>query len=99
MTCSTITGMLPSECCGESCIKQHWRNELAKGYKFVELKIVSLSLSDTIAVEKGKWKIAWPAGPQMDGMYLCEWRFSDNQWKTVNEISGIQGVNPLAADK
>jgi transcriptional regulator with XRE-family HTH domain len=31
--------LLPENCCGETCIKQHWRSELAKGYKFVELKI------------------------------------------------------------
>jgi transcriptional regulator with XRE-family HTH domain len=84
--------LLPENCCGITCIKQHWRNELAKGYKFVELKTLSLSLGDTVAVEKGRWKIAWSSGPEMNGMYLTEWRFSDKQWKMVNGISGIQTI-------
>ncbi len=84
--------ILPENCCGKNCIKQHWYNELAKGYKFIELTTLSVSLSDTIAVEKGQWKIAWPSGPEITGMYLTEWRLSNDQWKIVNDFSGIQNV-------
>jgi transcriptional regulator with XRE-family HTH domain len=86
--------LLPFNCCGETCIKQHFRNEYAKGYKYVEITILSISLCDTVAVEKGKWKIAWSSGPEMEGMYLSEWRLSDNQWKVINDIGGTQTVNP-----
>ncbi len=85
--------LLPENCCGIPCIKRHWSIELAKGYKFVELKTLSLSVSDTIAVEKGRFKIAWPSGPEMKGMYLTEWRYADHQWKMVNDVGGIQTVN------
>jgi transcriptional regulator with XRE-family HTH domain len=90
--------LLPDNCCDKMSIEQHWRTELAKGYKIIEITTLSLSVGDTIAVEKGQWKIAWPSGPEMKGMYLAEWRFSDNQWKKVNDISGIQTVNTGAKD-
>lgn len=85
--------LLPENCCDEDCRQQHWKSEISKGYKIIELTTLSLSISDTIAVEKGKWKIAWPSGPEMNGMYLTEWRFSDNKWRRVNDMSGITTVN------
>ncbi len=87
--------LLPENCCDEDCRQQHWKNEISKGYKIIKLTTLSLSISDTIAVEKGKWKIAWPSGPEMSGMYLTEWRFLDNKWKKVNDISGITTVNKV----
>ncbi|MBI9063699.1 MAG: helix-turn-helix transcriptional regulator [Marinilabiliaceae bacterium] len=85
--------LLPENCCDKTSRQQHWKKEIAKGYKITKLATLSLSISDTIAVEKGKWKIVWPSGPEMNGMYLTEWRFSDNAWRKVNDISGITAIN------
>ena len=47
--------LLPENCCDEDSRKQYWKNEISKGYKIIKLTTLSISISDTIAVEKGKW--------------------------------------------
>jgi transcriptional regulator with XRE-family HTH domain len=84
--------LLPGNCCERSCILQHWTMEYAKGYKITDITILSLNVSDEMAVEKGKWKIAWSSGAEMSGMYLIEWHYIDKQWKKLNDMSGVDIV-------
>lgn len=81
--------LLPQNCCEKSLIQQHWSMEYSKGYKITEIDILSVNVSDKIAIEKGNWKIAWPAGPEISGMYLIEWHFIDSKWIKLNEMNGV----------
>lgn len=79
---------LVSRGCGKAFIKNYYINESGK-YKFTEIKATSISVSDTIAVEKGRWAAILNSGETIGGEYLSEWRFSDKKWKIVSESSGL----------
>ena len=72
--------------CGKAFIKDYYEIESSK-YKFEELTVISLSVSDSIAVEKGKWRIVFATGQKIGGEYLTEWRRSDKKWLMVNDLS------------
>jgi transcriptional regulator with XRE-family HTH domain len=72
--------------CGKAYILNHYKSESYR-YKFKELNIISVSVSDSIAVEKGRWVINLNSGEAFEGEYLAEWRFSSKKWLMVNEIS------------
>ncbi len=92
--------LLPENCCGYECIKQHWLEESMKGYKITNLSVISVNAVDTIAVVKGVWKIIFPEGLKMSGMYLTEWHYTDGKvWKIVNDMSGINSFSPEISDK
>jgi hypothetical protein len=48
-----------------------------------------MSVSDTIAVEKGSFKIL-TVGGEITGMYMTEWRYSKKKWLIFNEISRME---------
>lgn len=79
---------LVSRGCGKDFIKNYYNIESSK-YKFTEIKITSISVSDTMAVEKGKWSAILNSGETFGGEYLSEWKFSDRKWLIVNESSGL----------
>ncbi|TFH19501.1 MAG: hypothetical protein E4H10_17740 [Bacteroidia bacterium] len=62
---------------------------MKSGYIFKELRTESVSVSDTIVVEKGSFKIL-TVGGEITGMYMTEWRLSDKLWLIVNEISRME---------
>lgn len=72
--------------CGEKNIYAYFQSVLNKGYVFKEMKILSVSVGDTIAVEKGNYVIM-DNTEEIKGMYLTEWRFSNKKWLIVNDIS------------
>ncbi len=72
--------------CGKAFIYDYYKSESFR-YKFKELNIISISVSDSIAVEKGHWVININSGEAFEGEYLAEWRFSSKKWLMVNEIS------------
>jgi hypothetical protein len=74
--------------CGRTFIKNYYESESAK-YKFSELSITSVSVSDTIAVEKGRWEITFGSGEKIRGEYLSEWHLTGKKWLIVNELSGV----------
>jgi len=71
---------------GKSFIHDYLSSE-SRRYKFKELSILSISVSDSIAVEKGRWVISLNSGGDFEGEYLTEWRISKDKWLMVNGIS------------
>ena len=73
--------------CGKKFIHDFLLSESGR-YKFKDLTIISVSISDTIAVEKGHWAISLNSGGGVyDGEYLTEWRYSGKKWLMVNNVS------------
>ena len=79
---------LVSRGCGKAFIKSYYETESLK-YQFAELSIISLSISDTIAVEKGNWKIILGSGQEIGGEYMTEWRLAGNKWLMVSDLPGV----------
>lgn len=75
--------------CGKNFIKDYYGAESTK-YKFKQLTVSSVSVSDSIAVEKGHWAIKFESGPEVRGEYLAEWRLTNGKWLMVNELSGMK---------
>jgi len=76
--------------CGHEYIRHFLESEMNNRYEFKELKIESVSLSDTVAVEKGHFRILHQDMGLISGMYMSEWRYSDKKWLMVNDISRIE---------
>jgi len=73
--------------CGKDFIYNYYKFDATR-YKFIDVKTISLSVCDTIAVEKGKWKIKMnDIDMIVEGEYFIEWRLTNNVWLTVNEMS------------
>lgn len=72
--------------CGKVQLRAHLQSEVAKGYSFIELKTQSVSVCDTIAVEKGTFRVYTPLG-EISGMYMSEWRYTEKKWLIINDIS------------
>jgi len=81
--------ILPSAC-GKTNIHNYYQSAVAMGYVFKELNAISISVCDTITVEKGNWVIRYNSGEEIKGMYLTEWRCTNKKWLMVNEIANIQ---------
>lgn len=79
---------LVSRGCGKEFIRNYYGIESTK-YKFTEIKTTSISVSDTIAVEKGNWKAMLNSGETIGGEYLSEWRYANRKWLIVSEASGL----------
>jgi len=75
--------------CGKAELRAHLQSEVTNGYIFKELKTQSVSVCDTIAVEKGTFRIYTLVG-EIAGMYMSEWRYSDKKWLIVNDISRME---------
>ena len=72
--------------CGKEMIRDYYESQM-KVYKFMEFNIISLSVCDSIAVEKGRWVISFNSGELLKGEYLTEWRQTGKKWRIVNDIS------------
>ena len=72
--------------CGEAAIRANYASQIHL-VKFEELRILSLSVSDSIAVEKGQWTVRFQSGEILKGEYLTEWRKRGKSWLIVNDIS------------
>jgi transcriptional regulator with XRE-family HTH domain len=75
--------------CGKVELRAHFKTEVNNGYLFKELKTTSVSVCDTIAVEKGTFRVQTFMG-EISGMYMSEWRYSNKQWLMVNDISRME---------
>lgn len=76
-----------SKGCGKQFIKNYYENE-AVLYRFTDVKATDVSVSDSIAVEKGMWEIG--TGEKMSREYLLEWRLTGNKCLIVNEMSALK---------
>jgi len=72
--------------CGKEFIHNYYLSQ-SYGYKFKELKTISVTVSDSIAIEKGLWVISLNSGQDLEGEFLTEWRYSGKKWLMVNDIA------------
>lgn len=74
--------------CGKDYIRGYYETT-TKEFKFLELKTTNVSVSDSLAVEKGRWSIVLKSGETFSGEYLSEWKLSNDEWLIVSESSGV----------
>jgi len=72
--------------CGEAAVRSHYESQTHL-IKFEELRTTTLSVCDSIAIEKGKWTVRFGSGELLKGEYLTEWRRRGKTWQIVNDIS------------
>lgn len=73
-------------CCGKDDIKSY--NKLQRNaYKFTSITTTSVSICDTIAIEKGVWNIKHNLVGDLSGVYITEWRYLNKEWRIVCDIS------------
>jgi transcriptional regulator with XRE-family HTH domain len=72
--------------CGKAFIREYYASQM-DAYKFEELRATSVSVADSIAVEKGRWIVKLDSGGTLSGEYLTEWRRKDKKWQIVNDVS------------
>ena len=78
---------LVGEGCGKSFIREYYQYQMSV-FKFEEMNAISISVGDSIAVEKGRWVGSLGSGVKLRGEYLTEWRRTDKKrWQIVNDIS------------
>jgi len=75
---------------GEESVRAFFQADVNKGYVFKELRIESLSVCDTIAVEKCHFIIHHKEAGELRGMLMSEWRYSDKKWLIVNDIARME---------
>lgn len=79
---------LVSRGCGKEFIRNFY-SVASKEFKYTKLESTDISISDSIAVEKGQWQGITNSGATIGGEYLAEWRFTDKKLLIVSESSGI----------
>ena len=72
--------------CGKTIIREFYKSQM-NAVKFEELKATSISVSKSIAVEKGRWVAHLNSGGTLQGEYLTVWRRRDKKWQIANDIS------------
>jgi transcriptional regulator with XRE-family HTH domain len=72
--------------CGKPLIREFYSRQISM-LKFEELDLTSFSVADSIAVEKGRWRVRLNSGQLVNGEYLTEWRKTGKKWLIVNDIS------------
>lgn len=77
---------LVGEGCGKAVIRDFYQYQTSI-VKFEELGAVSVSVADSIAVERGRWTATVNSGIRVRGEYLTEWRRRGKTWLIVNDIS------------
>ena len=72
--------------CGKTIIRDFYKSQMS-ALTFQELSATSISVSKSIAVEKGRWVVSLHSGGKLSGEYLTEWQRKDKKWQIVNDIS------------
>lgn len=80
---------------GREAIRAFWRNAVGWGRWTFTLAVEAVEVSDPIAVERGKYVLAFAAGPgappgmasfEDRGNYLVHWRHEpDGEWRIVGD--------------
>jgi transcriptional regulator with XRE-family HTH domain len=86
MTIYRNDACLVGDGCGKAYIRDFYGSQMHV-YKFEEMNVISISVADSIAVEKGRWAVRLNSGGMLHGEYLTEWRRRDKKWQIVNDIS------------
>lgn len=76
------------EICGSANIASYFTELYAHGFRFTDLKSKSVSVTDSVAIDKGTWS-ASANGQKLSGTYLTQWRLKDGKWKIENESSNV----------
>ena len=71
--------------CGKIQIRQTLYDNIDKGYKIINYKIIAISVSDTIAVEKYECIYTYK-GENRKQIGIMEWHFIDEKWLIVNDM-------------
>lgn len=71
--------------CGKENIKKSLEKLINNGYKLTTYNIISISVSDTIAIEKYNAVYTYK-GKSRKQIGIFEWRFSKGKWLIVNEM-------------
>jgi len=74
------------EGCGKSFLRGHFSSQV-NSFKFEDFRVVSLTVADSVAVEKGRWTVTVQSGARYSGEYLSEWRRSKKKWQIVYDAS------------
>ncbi len=75
--------------CGKAFIKKYYESE-SKAYKYKEIKVLNVSVCDSIAIEKGIWTIETKSGEEINGEYLTELRLVGKKWLIINDLTGVK---------
>lgn len=87
MTLYRDDACLVGDGCGKAYIREFYLYQMSV-FKFDEMKAISISVGDSIAVEKGRWVGRLNSGVTIRGEYLTEWRrVNRKKWQIVNDIS------------
>ena len=86
MTIYRDDACLVGDGCGKAYIRDFYKSQMHLS-KFEEMDVISISVGDSIAVEKGRWAVRPYSGGMLHGEYLTEWRRRDKKWQIVNDIS------------
>ncbi len=73
--------------CGKETIRSFYEGQ-SRLFRFEELRPTSVSVADSIAVERGEWTVRLHSGEKLRGQYLTEWRRTGKKWLIVNDLSG-----------
>jgi len=72
--------------CGKSAIREVTESAINGGYQLLEFHILSISVGDTIAVEK-YYQVFKFSGNTYKQKGLTEWHLTDGKWLIVNDIT------------
>ena len=61
------------------------------GFRFKEIKSISLIITDSIVIERGIWR--GNLNNYLTGSYLTQWRLSDGVWYIENDMSNTDIIN------
>ncbi|WP_290846746.1 helix-turn-helix domain-containing protein [Flavobacterium sp.] len=77
------------EICGSDNIRNYFQTVYASGFRFSDFKSTSISVTDTVAIDKGMWS-GQANGQKVSGTYLTQWRLKNGSWKIENESSNVE---------
>lgn len=90
MTLFTDNACVVDVFCGRVLIEDFYQKMLQDDTKLKSLTSHSLTISDTIAVEKGRFVLISNIGEKTKREYQTEWRLRNNKWLIFRDISIIR---------
>jgi transcriptional regulator with XRE-family HTH domain len=72
---------------GREKIADYYMQLYARGLRFSEVKSISQIISDTIAIDRGTWKVKVAPELEISGTFLTQWHYINGKWLIENEMS------------
>ncbi len=79
--------------------KEHLLAGYNKGIRFVDVKKTFSVVSDTIAFERGKWKVTVNNKLLVSGYYMTQLRYYKGRWMIENTMDRTSKILPIVASK